>query len=123
MDDVGALPQHVLDGHSQGALFDMRLRFAMTLLTTSPMYAEASQPSPEKLVEHALQVSGELFKQAGDLGYITKINHNATLSDELINQAKRMGAFQLWQQVGANEAQKEAASPIATLARRPGLNG
>lgn len=122
MNDTDALPQHVLDGYSQGALFDMRLRFAMTLLATSPMFITGKNAS--STAREALDLSCELFRQAKERGMITPIDHDGPMPSDLINQAKRMGAFQVWQQVGANEAQKAAASPIATIGpRRPGLNG
>lgn len=124
MTEADALPQHVLDGYSQGALFDMRLRFAMQMLC-SPMTINVAegQGGSSSAIRIVLDLSEELFRQAKERGMITPIDHDAPMPADLINQAKRLGAFQVWQQVGANEATKQAASPIATLANRRPLNG
>lgn len=111
-------PQHILDGFAQGALLDFRMRFAMQLLTTSPIFGGVL--NTDAAAKNALDIADAVFKQAEARGWVTAIDHDAPLPDTLAKQAARLGAFQVHQQTGANEEMKRMASPIATM-NAPGI--
>ena len=106
-------PHNVLEGFGNGALLDLRVRFAMQLLTHSPMYANTQVP-PDDMACHALEVSRCLFERAETLGWIEPIPDLPEISPELADQARRTAEFQARQQVHGNAvAQKmmEEAAP------------
>lgn len=129
-------PQNVLDAQQNGgAGFDVRLRFAMNLLTSSGIFnnlglqietpmdglTAVSGVGSGDIVKRAIEVSDALFNQARDRGWIQPFDPNEPLSPALIEHAKRMGAFQYWQQMGANEQAQKNQPRVAPA--RPGLNG
>lgn len=120
-------PQQILDAFSQGALLDLRVRLAMQLLTNSPMFSlpVPGKDNAETTAGMALDVSCALFDAAEKRGMVAPLDYDGKLPGNLISQAKRLGAFQFYQQMGANEAAKETAPTVVPVApgRRPLMNG
>lgn len=139
-------PQHILDAFSQGALLDLRVRFAMQLLTNAPIFSgmaadvrdaatadarsrldqvERAMFLPRGIAKAALDIAQGLFDEAEARGMVKPLDYDGKLPGNLISQAKRLGAFQFYQQMGANEAAKETAPTVVPVApgRRPLMNG
>lgn len=116
-------PQHILDGFSNGVLLDLRCRFAMQLLTNSNNVGWGGDP--KMAAKLALEISDELFKQADARGWVTPIDHTQGLPEAVMHQAGRIGAFEVFKQIGAQAAAK-AAQPVVSGAPpgfRPKFNG
>lgn len=128
-------PQHILDGFSNGVLLDLRARFAMQLLTSSPIFAGIARDNeshggleglarhvsfPPGVAKAALDISEALFKEAEARGWVTPIDHTQGLPEEVVNQAGRIGAFEVFKQIGAQAAAK-AAQPMVAPVGVPGF--
>lgn len=96
-------PQHILDGFSNGTLLDLRARFAMNLLLQSSIFNEPGEGriDAEFVAKTALDVSDAFFKEATARGYVSSLPLDKPLSAELCEQAKRIGAFEAFKQIGA----------------------
>lgn len=121
-------PQHILDGYSQGALLDFRMRFAMQLLSRTPMMGDElreGETPAHMSARFALDVAEALFAQAEARGMVTPIDHAAGLPEELVQQAARLGAFQVFQQMGAQAAQRAAQPAVVSvpMVPKPRFNG
>lgn len=108
-------PQHILDGFSQGALLDLRVRFAMQLLTHSPMFASNDLVafSAEGAAQKALQVADAVLRLADEQGWIKDFDNESPLPESLGLQAARMGAFEAFKQIGAQSALASARGVVA----------
>lgn len=106
-----AIPQRLLrdnplDGFRNGACLDLRVRFAMELLTHSQMFPVQIEQinqiptqggtSPEKVAgavsKFALDIATELFAEADARGLIEPFS---PMDDHLRNHVKRQVAYQL----------------------------
>jgi len=111
-------PANELDSFATGVKMDLRVRLAIEFLK-SPMYEgviSKDEAAPSYLAEHALDVAYELLKQADAQGLLEAIDDDAKLSERAIKHAKRIGAFNVHQQLGANEAAQDAQSRVVPAA-------
>ncbi len=122
------LPQDEIAGFANGACLDLRLRFAMQLLSSGgisvlPASDLGSDPFAyaKNVARTALDISTALIDLGFERGLIDPIG-DGDLDPATIAHGERVGAFQAAQQLGGQKAMQAAQSPVATL-RRPGMNG
>ena len=110
-------PANELDSFATGVKMDLRVRLAIEFLK-SPMYAACARANenPDYVAEHALSVAEELLTQADAKGWLEALDDDAKLSERAIKHAKRIGAFNVHQQLGANEAAQDAQSRVVPAA-------
>lgn len=125
-------PHNALEGFGNGALFDFRVRFAMTLLASSQRYAplrvaKIGDPhydaladgvapvwSPQDAAEDALNLADALFAEAERRGLVDPITTDTTMTPELRAQATRTAQFGVLQQIeGQRYAQDEQSRVVA----------
>lgn len=68
-------PPNVLDAFQSGAMLDLRVRFAMQMLATSPMFADCMREvvSEKTIALTALAIAETLFAQAYERGWCLPI--------------------------------------------------
>lgn len=113
-------PESVIDGIGKGCLLDYRVRLAIQLLQ-SPMFEGAGLTERSgDIAVTALNVATELLALAESRGLVEPFPAGTGLNDEEERQAKRTGAFQVAQQMGAQEyAQRAQAGKVVPVA--PGI--
>ena len=94
-------PHNVLEGFGNGALLDLRVRFAMQMCTHSPMIAVNGAP-PQELARAILDFADALMNEADARGWIDPIPADAEIDADLRDQAKRTAEYQASQQVHGN---------------------
>jgi len=99
------LPDNALDGFRSGACLDLRVRFAMELLSHSPVMANLSAWPQERVAKYALDISTELFDLAQARGLITPFGDFEN-DEHLKAHVRRQVGYQLYSN---SEAQKQAA--------------
>jgi hypothetical protein len=124
---------NAIDAFGRGACFDLRVRFAMELLTHSPIFAGslatsaggANVMAPTFLATHALDISTELFSLAERRGLVEPFKE-LDQDKGLQGHARRQVAFQLFGQKENMKQQAEAGGQVQTVggagipfARRP----
>lgn len=140
--DAPRYPHNSLEGFGNGCLLDLRVRFAMQLLATSPMYAGGKvtivcetdaqglardaatiAATPGTLATHALDTATALFERAESRGLIEPLPDHSEISTPARNQARRLGAFEVAKQLGAQqyaqEQQSRVSIPQSPIAGRP----
>lgn len=125
-------PQNIIDATQNGGVgLDMRLRFAMQLLTSSPVFSGiatlgGSQVDMDErsgnVAKRALEIADALFNQAQDRGWVQPFDQNEPLSPAIIEHARRVGAFEFHKQAGFQKEQQANVGKVATLSR-PGVSG
>ena len=114
-------PHNVLQGFDNGCLLDLRVRFAMSMLTHSPLFTGGEGvPKVELIAKVALDVAQELFSQAEARGWIDPIPESAELDADLRDQAKRTAEFQARQQVHGNGVATKLMNDAAPAVVTPG---
>lgn len=110
-----AYPSNVLEGFGTGALLDLRVRFAMQLLT-GPLYANVVAEGVElgtgdnarAIAVHALDVSAAFFEVSEERGLVEPLPDDDGLNRQLRLQAARTARYSVWQQLaGARVAAEE----------------
>ena len=98
-----------------GCLMDLRLRFAMKLLEGGAIGGHATHDGMAKIAGSALELAGELFKQAEVNGWIQPLSESGELTHDMKRHLERAVKSQLYQQ---KVAQREQAGEVRTV-----LNG
>lgn len=124
-------PHNVLEGFGNGCLMDYRVRVALNLLATSPIFHGAavacSTPDawgklPHDLTACALEMADELMRQGEAYGMVEPLPTDDELASPLKKQAKRTGSYSAHQQIKGQEyAQRGEANNGITLANDPGI--
>jgi hypothetical protein len=99
-------PHNILEAFGNGCVLDLRVRFAMQLLT-GPMYAnvvaEAAKVGPGvpplDIAVHALDVSTALFEVSEARGLVEPLPDDDGLNRQLMLQAARTARYSVWQQM------------------------
>jgi hypothetical protein len=111
-----AYPSNVLEGFGTGALLDLRVRLAMDLLRTSPMFTnflplssgESLEQAPGMLAVLALDVATALLAVSEARGLVEPLPDDDGLNRQLRLQAARTARYSVWQQLaGARVAAEE----------------
>lgn len=113
-------PSNELDSFQVGLLMDFRVKIALELIKAPSfnLYHSSARDS----TAFALELANELMSQAAELGWIEPLDDEAKLSERAKKHARRTGAFQVNQQLGANEEAADAQSrvvPAAPVINRP----
>lgn len=125
---------NAIDGFSNGARLDLRLRTAVQLLTSPAMGALLEEVNAHANArddgEHfqsaagiagiALEIAEALIEQAEAKGYV--LPFTAALGEDLEAHAKRMVAWQMAQQHEGQRVAAEAAGVIARPQPGPKMN-
>lgn len=111
-------PQNILDAATTGFSMDARMRFAMELMKHSPIMEGISMPDVAPM---AIELADDLFTRCRDRGWLTRMDADQPLPDDLVKHAERMGAFQVHQQLGANKVASGAQGMVQPARGR--LNG
>lgn len=95
--EMRRLRDNALDGFRNGACLDLRVRFAMELLTHSPIFVNFLSENPQRVEsklasEIALDIASDLFRLAEDRGLIEPF---APMDDFLRGHIERQVAYQL----------------------------
>jgi hypothetical protein len=105
-----------LEGFGTGALLDLRVRLAMDLLRTSPMFTnflplssgESLEQAPGMLAVLALDVATALLAVSEARGLVEPLPDDDGLNRQLRLQAARTARYSVWQQLaGARVAAEE----------------
>lgn len=110
-------PPSILDAFQSGAMMDLRVRFAMQLLTSSPLYqaphGEAFKHVAE-VADSALSLAEEFFIEAERRGWLkqTPTDPNDPAMAALIEQAKRQGIAGAHQQMSGQKAMREGVGAV-----------
>lgn len=120
MGEIRKYPHNVLEGFGNGALLDLRVRFAMQMLTHSPMYSNGATTNPEDIASHALEVSRLLLDRAEEFGYIEPLPDLPEIDGALKDQAKRTAEYQASQQVHGNKVATKMMEDGAAVVQTPG---
>lgn len=115
-------PHNALEGFANGCLLDMRVRIAIELLKSSPIFsggvgviamsedpAHAAERAPKDFASMALDVATELLRLGAERGLVDPLPaDDGELSPSLRSQAKRTASFQVLQQMeGQKFGQRE----------------
>lgn len=122
-----------IEGFQDGVILDLRVRIAVGLLTTSPIFhglactspvaGAAWNQYPNAIAALALDISAEVLKQAKERGWVEPLDETGELSELERAQAKRTGSFSVLQQMeGQRFAQAEQGRvvPVAPIVRGNG---
>lgn len=134
-------PHNALEGYANGCLLDMRVRFAMELLTHSPIYgrgtiatvaAKTSQAFPglagyegvaeapalpHLLARHALDLATALLQLGAERGLVDALPaDDGELSPSLRAQARRTASYQALQQKEAQAFLQREADQVVPQA-------
>ena len=118
---------NAVDGFRNGALLDLRVRFAMEMLTHSPIFEGfdssrmAAPPDARAHAEFALDIAIELFALAESRGLIDPLPPEGEISKELRAQANRSARFQAVVSIDHQKALREEQGGIMPVA--PGFQG
>lgn len=103
-------PQDDINAFANGVAMDLRVRLAIEFLKAHP-----SQGPARDAVGYALELADEVLAQADHEGWLTPLG-DGKLTEIEKNQAKRLGAFQVYQQVGSQQAAQEEQSRVVPAA-------
>jgi hypothetical protein len=124
-------PGNAVEGSSNGALLDLRVRLAADFLRASPAIGELQKylcddDGPNNkydakiIAEYALDMAGELLTGADRRGWIKDLPEGDALSAAERSYALRTGRYSAMQQVGgAKQMGEEQSSAVVTPA--PGV--
>ena len=114
---------NVLEGFGNGCLTDYRVRIALNLLATSPMFGGDWVGTPAQAATQALDVAAEVMAQAEVRGWVAPIPDDAELNAPLRKQARRTAQYQVLQQIEGQKVAKEEADRVVPSGVVRGLNG
>lgn len=103
-------PQDDINGFQNGVCMDLRVRLAVDFLKAHP-----AQGTPRDAAAYVLELADELLTQAEAQGWVTPLG-DGKLTEVEKNQAKRLGAFQVYQQLGGQAAAQEEQSRVVPAA-------
>jgi hypothetical protein len=121
---VRVYPHNILEAFGNGCVLDLRVRFAMDLLRTSPIFeGVGSEFSPEHIAvlpkacaAFALALATELLALAEQRGLVEPLPDDDGLNRQLRLHAARTARYSVWQQlagarVAAEEQPRVGAAP------------
>ncbi len=121
---------NVLEGFGNGCLLDLRVRLAIELLKSSPMFScvvPALWPedvprgaTPEQLAGYALDVAVELMRDAEKRGFVEDLPKDEGLNRQLRLQSARTARYQVWQQMAGQRVAAEDAARVSPVS--PGFD-
>ncbi len=106
MADSMKYPTNAIDSFQHGVVMDLRVRLAIDFLKVVPGFG----------AHKALDLADDLLEDAERRGWLAPLDHDPKLTDAVKNQAKRLGAFQMYQQLGANQAAQDEQSRVVPAA-------
>lgn len=117
-------PHNPLEGFGNGCILDLRVRLASNFLQNSPRYranADGGMISPHDAAEDALELAGELMRQAEARGWIGALDESGELTPSLRAQAKRTASFATLQQLEQSKFAQNEMGRVVPMA--PGVGG
>jgi hypothetical protein len=123
-----AYPSNVLEGFGTGALLDLRVRLAMDLLRTSPMFTnflplssgESLEQAPGMLAVLALDVATALLAVSEARGLVEPLPDDDGLNRQLRLQAARTARYSVWQQLAGARVAAEEQPRVGPVGGMPG---
>jgi hypothetical protein len=123
-----AYPSNVLEGFGTGALLDLRVRLAMDLLRTSPMFTnflplssgESLEQAPGMLAVLALDVATALLAVSEARGLVEPLPDDDGLNRQLRLQAARTARYSVWQQLAGARVASEEQPRVGPVGGMPG---
>ena len=109
-------PANELDSFATGVKMDLRVRLAIEFLKSPSLQGVVHVFPADKVAEYSLELAEALLLQADAKGLLEALDDDAKLSERAIKHAKRIGAFNVHQQLGANEAAQDAQSRVVPAA-------
>lgn len=109
--DAMLYPPNILEAFGSGAMLDLRARFAMQLLYSSPYFHECPL-TPVQCADEALDIAEQLFSEATRRGWVQPIDSTDEAMAALIAHAKRQGESGAAQQLHGAKTMQEAQSSV-----------
>jgi hypothetical protein len=117
-----------LEGFGTGALLDLRVRLAMDLLRTSPMFTnflplssgESLEQAPGMLAVLALDVATALLAVSEARGLVEPLPDDDGLNRQLRLQAARTARYSVWQQLAGARVAAEEQPRVGPVGGMPG---
>lgn len=118
VDEPIRMMDNPLDGFRNGALLDLRVRFAMDMLMHSPMFSTTI--TAQDAAVHALSTAIALMDLAQKRGLVEPFPEG--LDEHLVSHVRRQVAYQVEQQAEGRRAQEQGdriARSVAQAFRKP----
>lgn len=111
-------PQNVIEGIGNGCLLDLRVRMAINMLTSSPMFAGGVSDviGGTMAARIALDCATELLRLAEERGLVQPLPDDDNLNRQARLQARRTARYSVASQMAANHMATEEGGRITTPA-------
>lgn len=124
-------PNNILESFGTGALLDLRVRMAISILNTSPIFTGASSEKLDSgftgkewakaITTLALDLATELMAESERRGLVEPLPDSDEIGDQLRKQAKRSASYNALMQIEGNkfiQAEQSRLSPPFPMAPR-----